>query len=180
MMSMIQVILTMSMSLSGSCWPWWGRVQPFLPLFLSTNPACLRLLQSEEISIIINWLVHLLLCLVVYLSVYVLWKTNKLKSLSFFSVPSCLGHPGLTGKRLSSPRKIILLFLFGFEADVLEIALRQQHDLVDKIFLVESTQSHRGVSAWSRGDIFLTERLHSRLQKCWCGKGWNTQSDSTF
>ena len=39
----------------------------------------------------------------------------------------------------------MLLFLFGFEADILEIALRQQHDLVDKIFLVESSQSHRGV-----------------------------------
>ena len=39
----------------------------------------------------------------------------------------------------------MLLFLFGFEADILEIALKQQHDLVDKIFLVESSQSHRGV-----------------------------------
>ena len=38
------------------------------------------------------------------------------------------------------------MFLFGFEADVLEIALKQQHDLVDKIFLVESSSSHRGVS----------------------------------
>ena len=60
-------------------------------------------------------------------------------------IPTCSGHPGLTGKRLDIPRKIVLLFLFGFEADILEIALKQQHDLVDKIFLVESTQSHRGV-----------------------------------
>ena len=57
----------------------------------------------------------------------------------------CSDQPGLTGKKLDFPRKIVLLFLFGFEADVLEIALQQQHDLVDKIFLVESTQSHRGV-----------------------------------
>ena len=63
----------------------------------------------------------------------------------FFRIPTCSGQPGLTGKRLEFPRKIVLLFLFGFEADVLEIALQQQHDLVDKIFLVESTQSHRGV-----------------------------------
>ena len=60
--------------------------------------------------------------------------------------PTCSGHPGLTGKRLDIPRKIVLLFLFGFEADILEIALKQQHDMVDKIFLVESTQSHRGVT----------------------------------
>ena len=63
-----------------------------------------------------------------------------------FRIPTCSGQPGLTGKRLDVPRKIVLLFLFGFEADILEIALKQQHDLVDKIFLVESSQSHRGVS----------------------------------
>ena len=61
-------------------------------------------------------------------------------------LPSCSGQPGLTGRRLASPRKLVLLFLFGFEADVLEIALREQLDLVDKVFLVESTVSHRGVS----------------------------------
>ena len=38
------------------------------------------------------------------------------------------------------------MFLFGFELDVLEIALREQQDLVDKIFLVESSATHRGVS----------------------------------
>ena len=62
-----------------------------------------------------------------------------------YRIPTCSGQPGLTGKRLEKKKKIVLLFLFGFEADVLEIALQQQHDLVDKIFLVESTQSHRGV-----------------------------------
>ena len=61
-------------------------------------------------------------------------------------LPSCSGQPGLTGRRLASPRKLVLLFLFGCEADVLEIALREQLDLVDKVFLVESTVSHRGVS----------------------------------
>ena len=38
------------------------------------------------------------------------------------------------------------MFLFGFELDVLEIALREQQDLVDTIFLVESSATHRGVS----------------------------------
>ena len=37
------------------------------------------------------------------------------------------------------------MFLFSFELDVLEIALREQQDLVDKIFLVESSATHRGV-----------------------------------
>ena len=41
------------------------------------------------------------------------------------------------------------MFLFSFEVDVLEIALREQQDLVDKIFLVESSASHRGVRRFS-------------------------------
>ena len=77
---------------------------------------------------------------VAFIPIYILKYKKHL-----FRIPTCLGQPGLTGKRLDFPRKIVLLFLFGFEADVLEIALQQQHDLVDKIFLVESTQSHRGV-----------------------------------
>ena len=31
------------------------------------------------------------------------------------------------------------------QVDLLEIALREQHDLVEKIFLVEATANHRGV-----------------------------------
>ena len=40
---------------------------------------------------------------------------------------------------------MILMILFGFEVDTLEIALREQCDVVDKIFLVESTTTHQGV-----------------------------------
>ena len=40
---------------------------------------------------------------------------------------------------------MILMILFGFEVDTLEIALREQSDVVDKIFLVESTFTHQGV-----------------------------------
>ena len=40
---------------------------------------------------------------------------------------------------------MILMILFGFEVDTLEIALREQCELVDKIFLVESTYTHQGV-----------------------------------
>ena len=62
------------------------------------------------------------------------------------SQPQCSGQSGLTGERLQAPRKLVLMFLLGFELDVLEISLREQQDLVDKIFLVESSATHRGVS----------------------------------
>ena len=53
---------------------------------------------------------------------------------------------GLTGALLDSPRKVVLLLLFSFESDILEIALREQQDVVDKIFIVESTVTHKAVS----------------------------------
>ena len=39
------------------------------------------------------------------------------------------------------PRKIVLIILFSFEVDTLEIALREQQEMVDKIFIVESSSS---------------------------------------
>ena len=59
--------------------------------------------------------------------------------------PSCKGETGLTGRRLEKPRKVVLMILFGFEVDTLEIALREQMDLLDKIFIVESTLTNKGV-----------------------------------
>ena len=59
--------------------------------------------------------------------------------------PDCSGQSALTGERLERPRQLVLMFLFSFELDVLEIALQEQQDLVDKIFLVESSATHRGV-----------------------------------
>ena len=38
------------------------------------------------------------------------------------------------------------MILFGFEVDTLEIALREQLKFVDKVFIVESTLTHKGVS----------------------------------
>jgi hypothetical protein len=38
------------------------------------------------------------------------------------------------------------MMLFSYELDILEIALKEQQDLVDKIFLVESSATHKGVS----------------------------------
>ena len=38
------------------------------------------------------------------------------------------------------------MLLFSFEVDTLEIALREQQDLFDKIFIVEATTTTKGVS----------------------------------
>ena len=37
------------------------------------------------------------------------------------------------------------MMLFSFEVDTLEISLRETHDVVDHIFIVESSRTHRGV-----------------------------------
>ena len=37
------------------------------------------------------------------------------------------------------------MMLFSFEADTLEISLREIQDVVDHIFIVESSRTHRGV-----------------------------------
>ena len=61
-------------------------------------------------------------------------------------LPSCSDQPGLTGRRLDHPRKVILMILFSFEVDVLEIALREQIDWVDRIFIIEATTTTKGVN----------------------------------
>ena len=60
-------------------------------------------------------------------------------------LPSCQGQPGLTGVRLAKPRRVVLMMLFSFEVDTLEIALREQLEYVDKIFIVEATTTTKGV-----------------------------------
>ena len=44
---------------------------------------------------------------------------------------------------------------FSFEADTLEIMLREQQDLVDFIFIVEGSATHRGVS-----DVMIVLIIH--------------------
>ena len=39
------------------------------------------------------------------------------------------------------------MMLFSFEVDTLEISLREQHDWVDMIFIVEATTTTKGVRA---------------------------------
>eukprot|EP00894_Picocystis_sp_ML_P001347 jgi/Pico_ML_1/51864/g2688.t1 len=56
--------------------------------------------------------------------------------------PTCTGGTGFTGTPLPSPRRIVHMALLGFETDTLEILLREEVDVVDVIFLVESTRSH--------------------------------------
>ena len=59
--------------------------------------------------------------------------------------PEC-DDPGLTGERLHNPRKLVIMALFSFEVDTLEIMLKEQQDMVDFIFIVEGSTTHRGVS----------------------------------
>ena len=44
---------------------------------------------------------------------------NQKKILSRF--PNCSGSPGLTGQRLSSPRSVVMMMLFGFEVTMLVV-----------------------------------------------------------
>ena len=59
-------------------------------------------------------------------------------------VPACTDS-AFSGEPMVRPRKLVLMLLFGFEVDTLEIHLREASDLVDVIFLVESTATHHGV-----------------------------------
>ena len=65
-------------------------------------------------------------------------------------LPSCQGQPGLTGTRLAEPRRLVLMILFSFEVDTLEIALREQLEHVDKLFIVEATTTTKGVRTHDR------------------------------
>ena len=62
-------------------------------------------------------------------------------------VPACLDS-AFSGEALTRPRKLALMLLLGFEVDTLEIHLREAADLVDVIFLVESTSTHHGVRSY--------------------------------
>lgn len=62
-----------------------------------------------------------------------------------YRYPDCTTQPAFTGELLEKPRKIILMMIFSFELDTLEVALKEQEDMVDKIFLVESSATHKGV-----------------------------------
>ena len=53
---------------------------------------------------------------------------------------------GLSGEMLKNPRKLVLMILFSFESDTLEIGLHDWLDLVDYVFIVEATKTHKGVS----------------------------------
>ena len=62
-------------------------------------------------------------------------------------VPSCMGHTGLLGPRRARPRKMVMMILFGFEVDIMEIMLRDSLDLLDRLFVVEAEDTHKGVRA---------------------------------
>ena len=59
---------------------------------------------------------------------------------------TCRGETGLLGERLTKPNKVAMMILFAFEADTLEIMLRDSQDILDYIFIVESTKTHKKVN----------------------------------
>lgn len=59
--------------------------------------------------------------------------------------PTSCDDPGL-GELMVTPRRLVTMILFSFELDTLEIAIREMMDIVDVIFLVEATKSHKGVN----------------------------------
>ena len=61
-------------------------------------------------------------------------------------VPSCQGNTALTGHYRMKRRRLVLMMMFSFEVDTLEISLREQHDWVDMIFIVEATTTTKGAS----------------------------------
>ena len=83
--------------------------------------------------------------------------------------PSC-SDSAFKGRRRTRPAKIVLLVLFSFEADLLEIMLREVDGLVHKVVLVESTVGHQKqlpkpiVFDWLRSQPRF-EGLTSRLER---------------
>ena len=77
------------------------------------------------------------------------------------------------GKKHKSPVRVAHLIQFGFDVDVLEIQLRELHDVVDYIFIIESTRTHlfqnRKILAWEqvrnqeRFEIFSAKVVHLTL-----------------
>ena len=57
------------------------------------------------------------------------------------------------------------MILFGFEVDTLEIALREQLTLVDKVFIVESSVTHKGVRLSTLILLLMLDHHNSKCQK---------------
>ena len=56
---------------------------------------------------------------------------------------NCSLYPNaFTGQKRNSTARVAYLIQFGFDVDVLEIHLREIYDVVDYIFIIESTRSH--------------------------------------
>ena len=58
---------------------------------------------------------------------------------------NCSLYPNaFTGRKRNSTARVAHLIQFGFDVDALEIQLREIYDVVDYIFIIESTKSHLG------------------------------------
>ena len=70
-----------------------------------------------------------------------------------------------SGPHLVRPRRLVLMILFGFEVDTLEIALREQLTLVDKVFIVESSVTHKGVRFRTLILLLMFDHHNKKIQK---------------
>ena len=85
------------------------------------------------------------------------------------ALPRCEEDPGLSGQILHNPRRLVVMMLFAFEADTLEIALHDWLDLVDFVFLVEATRTHKGVSMDTLHPVTVCTACRTASHSC--GRG---------
>jgi hypothetical protein len=57
--------------------------------------------------------------------------------------PNCEDYPKTFESGVREDKKVAILLQFGFDVDVLEIALYEYYDIVDYIFIAEATRTHR-------------------------------------
>ena len=72
------------------------------------------------------------------------------------------------------------MILFGFEVDILEIALKEQEELVDKVFIVESLHTHKSVISKTWWFNFSENWYFSIIKSHFYGKLFKIQQDLSF
>ena len=72
------------------------------------------------------------------------------------------------------------MILFGFEVDTLEIALKEQEELVDKVFIVESLHTHKSVISKTSWFNFSENWYFSIIKSHFYGKLFKIQQDLSF
>ena len=116
--------------------------------FLKNFPFDSLTLELKETSSTSYYISHLINQLSAYIIKEPIIPINASCSQPPFVNPSkinCSLYPNaFTGRKRNSTARVAHLIQFGFDVDVLEIHLREIYDVVDYIFIIESTRSHLG------------------------------------